>query len=97
MNLIYLGKGKCTVASRDIEAMELILFDSALVVGPRNITEPVSFYHLVGPAQFVLIRYSIIDLSVRLTFFNNGKLATLICPYISQLDINKSVSSIFNC
>eukprot|EP00088_Acartia_fossae_P007796 TRINITY_DN13658_c0_g1_i4.p1 TRINITY_DN13658_c0_g1~~TRINITY_DN13658_c0_g1_i4.p1 ORF type:complete len:561 (-),score=83.36 TRINITY_DN13658_c0_g1_i4:334-1905(-) len=35
------GKGKCLVAARDIEAMELILFDQALVVGPRNITDQV--------------------------------------------------------
>jgi len=35
------GKGKCVVATRDIEALELIIFDQATVVGPRNISNEV--------------------------------------------------------
>ncbi|XP_023323722.1 protein msta [Eurytemora carolleeae] len=35
------GKGKCMIASRDISALELILFDTAVVVGPRNKGGPV--------------------------------------------------------
>jgi len=35
------GKGKCMVASRDIKALELILFDTAIVVGPRNKSDAV--------------------------------------------------------
>ena len=49
------GKGRCTVASRDIEAMELILFDQALVVGPRAITEEVKILQLFWNGTAILI------------------------------------------
>jgi len=35
------GKGRCLVATRDINAMELIMFDAAFAHGPQNMTVPV--------------------------------------------------------
>jgi len=34
------GKGRCLVATRDIKALELIMFDAAIAHGPQNMTVP---------------------------------------------------------